>query len=137
MRVSFIEDFNARAITVDTYLTDQNPVLILIGSDSTTLANNMQTFISGKYGAKVSVQADTTNTAVGTFDNLFLFPKKTSIETMKGGIFFTNTPVTSGANTLYEYYTLVNTRSPTSPFFLQNIASEAILNQVLGHTVTI
>ena len=56
---------------------------------------------------------------------------------MKGGIFFTNTPVTSGANTLYEYYTLVNTRSPTSPFFLQNIASEAILNQVLGHTVTI
>ena len=61
----------------------------------------MQTFISGKYGAKVSVQADTTNTAVAAFDNLFLFPKKLSIETMKGGIFFTNTPVASGANTLY------------------------------------
>jgi hypothetical protein len=32
---------------------------------------------------------------------------------------------------------LVNTKSPTSPFFLENIATETILNQVLSKSVTI
>ena len=101
LRVSFIEDFGPRTLNVATYQTDQNPVLILIGSDSTAFTTNMQTSISTKYGSSVNVVADTTNTAVATFDQQFLFPRKTSIETMKGGIFFSSATVASGGNTLY------------------------------------
>jgi hypothetical protein len=101
LRVSLITDYDARAITVDTYLSEQNPVLIPIGSDSSAFTTSMQTSINTKYGAKVSVDADTTNTAVGNFDLLFLFPKKLAINTMKGGVFFSSATVTSGANTLY------------------------------------
>ena len=137
LRVSFIEDFPSRALTVNTYLTDQNPVLIPIGSDLNSFATTAQTTISTRYGNAVTVEADTTNTAVGNFDLLFLFPKKLSIATMKGGVFFSSSTVTNGSNTLYEYYTIVNTRSPTSPFFLENIATETILNQVLSQAVTI
>lgn len=135
--MSFVTDFDARAITVNTYLSDQNPVLIPIGSDSAAHTANMQSSIATKYGASVTVDADTANTAVGNFDLLFLFPKKTAIPTLKGGVFFTNTTIPSGGNTLYEYYTLVNTKSPTSPFFLENIATETILNQVFTKSVTI
>jgi hypothetical protein len=39
--------------------------------------------------------------------------------TLKGGIFFLKNQNSS----TYTYYTLVNTRSPTSPFFLSNIAA--------------
>ena len=137
LRVSFIKDFAPRTIDVNTYLSDQNPVLIPIGSDSANFTLNMQTSISTKYGSSVSVDADTTNTVVGNFDFNFLFPKKKAITTMKGGIFFSSATNSSGGNTLYDYYTLVNTRSPTSPFFLENIATETILNQVLSKAVTI
>ena len=101
LRISFVEDFSPRTLNINTYLSDQNPVLVLIGSDSAVFTGNMQTSISTKYGASVDVQADTTNTVVGTFDQQFLYPKKLSTETMKGGIFFSSSTVASGGNTLY------------------------------------
>jgi hypothetical protein len=123
LQVSFITDFNSRTLNVNTYLSDQNPVVIPIGSDNSAYATNLQSALNTKYGSNVNVQVDSTNTAVGNFDQNFLHPKKLASATLKGGIFFLNGPTASGGNNLYEYYTLVNTRSPTSPLFLGALAS--------------
>lgn len=134
LRVSFINDFDSQPITIDNYLSDHNPVVIPVGSDNAAFASSMQTAISSKYGSKVSVVADTTNTAASSFDQYYLFPIKKSQTTLKGGIFFVQT---AGASSTYPYNTLVQTRSPTSPIFLNSLASETFLNQVLGKSVTI
>jgi hypothetical protein len=87
------------------------------------------------YGSLMSVSPDTSTTAAD-FDQVFLFPLKSQKPKMKGGIFFNTAAITNGTNTLYGFTTLVNTRSPTSPFFLTNVASQAYL-KTLGNTVSI
>jgi ATP-binding cassette subfamily A (ABC1) protein 3 len=134
LRVSFIADFGSQPITIDNYLTDHNPVVIPVGSDNSAFASSMQASISSKYGSKVSVLSDTTNTVATDFDKNFLFPIKKSQATLKGGIFFVQT---AAGSTPYPYNTLVQTRSPTSPIFLSSLASETFMNQVLGRSVTI
>ena len=101
LRISFVEDFPARALTIDTYLSDQNPVLVPIGSDNGVLGTNLQNSLKTKYGSKVSVELDPTNTVVTNFDKDFLHPKKLAIKTLKGGIFFTNGPTTVAPNDFY------------------------------------
>jgi cytoskeletal protein RodZ len=137
LQVSFIADFSAQTLSISTYLTDQNPVVIPIGSDNSVYANNLQSALNTKYGSNVDVQVDSTNTAVGNFDQNFLLPKKLASSKLKGGLFFLNGPTASGGDNLYEFYTLVNTRSPTSPLLLTTLASETILNQVFSKSVTI
>lgn len=122
LRISFIKDFDPQSLTVDTYLTQQNPVLISLGAnDTTTYVNTLGNDIALKYGVKVSVQKDTTDAAATTFDQNFLLPKKLAQKTFLGGIFFQQN--SNASSTIYTYYTLVNTRSPTSPIFLGSLAS--------------
>lgn len=123
LRVSFVVDYNSRTLNVNTYLTDQNPVVIPVGSDNAGLRTSIQTGLNTKYSTNVDVQVDLTNSAVGTFDQNFLLPKKLTNTRLKGGLFFLNGPTVSGGNNLYEYYTLANTRSPTSALFLSTIAA--------------
>jgi ATP-binding cassette, subfamily A (ABC1), member 3 len=137
LRVSFVTDQGSRTLTLSTYLSEQNPVLVPIGSDSSAFATSMQAALSTKYGSNIQVSVDSTDTTAGTFDYNFLFPKKLAQSFFKGGIFFVSTTPSSGGNTFYQYTTLVNTRSPTSPFVLENLATETILNQVLTKAVTI
>ena len=70
----------------------------------------------------MQVEEDTVNTTVSDFDRWFLFPKKLNQKTLKGGLFFINTQ--------YEYTSIVNTRSPTSPFFLGSLGAETWLTQL-------
>jgi hypothetical protein len=122
---------------MDTYLTQQNPVVVPIGSDNSGYVLLMNTSISSKYSSKVSVQSDTSDTTDTTFDQNFLLPKKIAQKTLLGGIFFMQSSSVSGSNTIYTYNTLVNTRSPTSPIFLGSLASETIINQQFSKSITI
>jgi len=96
----------------------------------------MSTAISGIYGSKVQVISDSSQNTVQLFDKNTLLPLRLSTKTLKGGIFFGSTPTISSGVTVYDFYTLVNTRTQESPFFLASIATEALLNN-LGHSVNI
>ncbi len=123
MRVSFITDLPAQTINVNTYLNEQNPVVIPIASTDTSYTN-FATLISSTHGSNVNVSRDSTNSNAADFDQNYLFPLKRQQKTLKGGIFFKKP---AGGDTLFEFTTLVNTRSPTSFFFLQNLATEAMI----------
>lgn len=56
------------------------------------------------------------------FDKNFLFPKKLSLSTLKGGIYFQPPTVQSGINTI-PFTSIVNTRSPTSVVTIQTLAA--------------
>jgi hypothetical protein len=111
--------------------------VVPIGSDSTAFTARMQADLSSKYGSNIRVETDTTSASLADFDYNFLFPRKLEQESLKGGIFFKSTAATRDGNTFYHYSTLVNTRSPTSPFLLENLATEAILKEMLGKSVSI
>jgi hypothetical protein len=49
LKVSFFVEFNPRAVTVDTYLTEENPVFIPLASDSTSNLMLMNNVISNLY----------------------------------------------------------------------------------------
>ena len=58
---------------------------------------------------------------------------------MPGGIFveptYTNASITP--NNIYPFTSVVNTRVPTSFFFLQNLAAETYINYLQGSNITI
>lgn len=136
LRISFITDYSSQSLNLSGYLSDQNPVVVPIGSDVTATTTTLSTNLNTKYGSLISVKADTTDTTESNFDYNFLFPIKKSQASLKGGIFFTSATVANGANTMYEFRTLVQTRSPTSPLFLSSLAAETIMNKN-GYPVTI
>lgn len=124
MRISFLTDYQAQTININTYLSEQNPVFVPIGSTDTSYTPTFAGYLSANYGSDISVSSDPTNTASANFDQNYLFPFKTQKKTLKGGIFFKKP---AGADTTLEFTTLVNTRSPTSFFFLQKLATEAMI----------
>ena len=113
-------------------MTDENPTLIPIGSDTEGFSKTMSGLLSSNYG-QINVAVDSTSTVPADFDKNFLYPKKSALKTLKGGIFFYTNTATSGGNTLYRFNTLVSTRTPSSPLFLTNLATETILRN-LGYT---
>lgn len=56
MQISFITEFSAQTINVNTYLSEQNPVLVPVASTDATFAfaNTMKTTMETKYGTKLS-----------------------------------------------------------------------------------
>lgn len=136
MRVSFITDQSAQSINLNTYLSEQNPVVLPMASDVAGRTASISSFYAAKYGSKISVRA-TTSAASSTFDYDQLFPLKQQLRTLKGGIYFSDATVPSGANSLYKYQTFVSTRSPTSAFFLPTLGAEAIINRLTSNPVTI
>ena len=136
LRISFIADYSTQSLTLTDYLSDQSPVVIPIGSDVSATATTLQTSLISKYGSNVNVYIDSTDTTASNFDYNFLFPIKKSQDSLKGGIFFVSSTSTNGGNTIYEFNTLVQTRSPTSPLFLSSLAAETIMNKN-GYPVTI
>jgi hypothetical protein len=123
MRISFITDLQAQTINVNTYLSEQSPVVIPIASTDPTYTS-FSTYLSGIHGSDISVSRDPTNSNAGDFDQNYLFPLKKQQKTLKGGIFFKKSTL---GDTAFEFTTLVNTRSPTSFFFLQTLATEAMI----------
>jgi hypothetical protein len=136
LRISSLTNYSSQALNLSGYLSDQNPVVVPIGADNTTFVNSMQSLLTSKYGSYVSVKSDTSHTTASTFDQSYLYPIKLSQTTLKAGIFFYTNSTTSGSNTIYQFNTLVQTRSPTSPLFSSSLAAETILNQ-LGYPVTV
>ena len=81
MQISFITDFSAQTMNVNTYLSEQNPVLVPVGSTDAgfAFANTMKTTMETKYGrSKVSALSDINNIVIADFDKKFIFPKKLS-----------------------------------------------------------
>jgi hypothetical protein len=124
MRISFITDYQPQAINVNTYLGEQRPVVVPIGSTDITYTPTFAGYLSGNYGSDISVSSDTTYSLAANFDQNYLLPLKLQQETLKGDIFFKKP---AAADTILEFTTLVNTRSPTSFFFLQTLATEAMI----------
>lgn len=50
---------------------------------------------------------------------------------------FFNGQSTSGADTVYEYTTIINTKVPTSSIYLQTLAAESYINQVRNSNISI
>lgn len=119
-----------------TYASVASPVLIPIGSGSSTLLNSIESKINTKYGSQITVNKDTSSTNIFDFDRNFLKPKKTSVNFLMGGLFF-NGPSTIGTDTVYEFTTVANTKVPTSSFFLQTLAAETYINQLQNSNVSI
>jgi len=84
----------------------------------------------------VSVSKDTSSVNAANFDTNFLKNKKASTRFLFGGLFF-NGPSTVGANTVYEFTTVTNTKVPTSSIYLQTLAAESYINQIRGSNITI
>ena len=53
-----------------------------------------------------------------------------------GGIFFNGQIIVSG-DTVYEYTSIVNTKIPTSIFYLQTLGAETYINSVTGKNISI
>jgi hypothetical protein len=85
------------------------------------------------------VNKDTTDLTDSTFDLNYLFPRKESLKFLPGGIkfepTFTNGSVTP--NNIYPFTSIVNTKIPTSIFFIQNLAAETYINHLQGSDITI
>jgi hypothetical protein len=108
LRISFITDFNSQTINLQTYLSEQNPVVVPIGSDLGATTTTMQGILATKYGTQISVQSDSSDNAAAAFDQNYLFPLKISQSTLKAGIFFyTSTTPGLSTNVLYPFNTLV------------------------------
>lgn len=121
MKISFLTDQSAQTINLYTYLGQQNPVVLPIGSTDSTLLGNLNTNINGIYTSNILVHSDASVITVNAFDQNYLFPYKKSISNLLGGLYFLNS-YSSGPDTLYPFYVLANTKSPTSPIFLHTMA---------------
>lgn len=122
MQISFIVDLPSQQLSLNTYKAQANPIEIPIGSGDSTLLNGIESKLNSKYGSQVSVSKDTSSTTASGFDTTFLKAKKQNTKFLLGGMFF-NGQSTSGADTIYEYTTIVNTKVPTSSIFLQTLAA--------------
>ena len=103
MKISFLKDLPEQVLSIPTYagsFPSAIPLQVPIGSTDVTLLSNMESKLLSKYGSQISVTKDSTNANAIAFDQNTLFPKKTSVQFLMGGIFF-NGQITAGANTVY------------------------------------
>ena len=84
----------------------------------------------------MSVSKDTSSVNAANFDTNFLKNKKANTRFLFGGLFL-NGPSTVGADTVYEFTTVTNTKVPTSSIYLQTLAAESYINQIRGSNITI
>ena len=64
-------------------MTDENPTLIPIGSDTAGFSTTMSGLLSSNYGSQINVAVDSTSTVPADFDKNFLYPKKLALKTLK------------------------------------------------------
>jgi ATP-binding cassette, subfamily A (ABC1), member 3 len=136
MKISFINDLPAQYINLSTYLGEQNPLVVPVGSSNVPFLTSITNSLNTQYGSTIALNIDSTDTTSSTFDQSYLFPIKKAQSTLKGGLFFLPSTV-SGGNTLYPFYSLVVTRSPTSYFFLPCLAAQSIINSQFTKSITI
>jgi len=139
MRISFIVDLPEQELTIDTYAGFSQKVLPLrvpIGSNDAALVNSIENKLTSKYGTLISVSKDSSSASAAAFDQNFLFPKKLATSFLVGGIFFNGQIIVSG-DTVYEYTSIVNTKIPTSIFYLQTLGAETYINSVTGKNISI
>jgi len=79
--------------------------------------------------ANMDVSDDTSSTTAINFDQNYLFPRKKNGQFLLGGLFFQSALVTSGSDSLHSFNSIVNTRIPTSFFYLQTLAAQSILRK--------
>lgn len=133
MRISFIVDLEPVTINLQAYLAEENPVIMPINSDSSVFTTAMKNELNTRYSSQISVLDDLTSTTASDFDRNFLFPKKIS-RSFKGGISFTSALNTDSTFTFRQ---IVNTRTPTTPLFLQTLAAQTLINSLFSKTITI
>jgi hypothetical protein len=78
MKVSFVKDQPEQAINLQTYLQEQNPVVVPIGSSDATLLAALKTSLNTKYSTLINVKDTSTHATAPDFDKLFLNPIKKS-----------------------------------------------------------
>ena len=103
MQISFIADSPERKLSLKTYSdfsASASPLQVPIGSGNAALLNSMESGLSTKYGSKLSLKKDTTSTSADTFDQNFLYPKKSNVKFLMGGIFFNGQSTLMG-DTIY------------------------------------
>lgn len=93
MKISYTNDLPAQYINLDTYLNEQNPVVVPISSSDATLLTNIKTALSNQYGAQISYGGTTGDASASIFDHDTLLPIKKAQKTLKGGLYFLNSVV--------------------------------------------
>jgi hypothetical protein len=122
MQISFIIDLPEQELTFATYAARSTPLDIPIGSPDSTLLSGIESKLNSKYGSFVSVSKDTSSATASAFDTSFLKTKKLNTKVLLGGLFY-NGILTSGADTVYAYTTLLNSKIPTSSIYLQTLGA--------------
>lgn len=136
MRISFITDFSSQTINLDLYRSEQNPFILGVGGSDAAIRSAVNTEINNRYGSLISTTVDTTDTTTTNFDFNILFPLKKAQSTFKGGVFF-DLSATSGGDTFHQFTTVVNTKGPTSFYFLQTLAAQSYINSQFSKSITI
>jgi hypothetical protein len=68
LKINFASDLPSQSLTVDNLLSDHNPVLLPIGSDSNAYLSSLSSTINTLYGFKVALKLDNVDTEVTSFD---------------------------------------------------------------------
>lgn len=87
MKVSFVKDQPEQVINLSTYLKEQNPVLVPIGSSNAAILTSLKNALNTNYLTKISVKDTSAHATAADFDKLFLNPFKKAQKTLKGGIY--------------------------------------------------
>ena len=89
-----------------------------------------------RYGLQMSLLKDLSSSNRYDFDEKFLLPKKSTINYLMGGIFFEGQSTLSG-DTVYSFTTITDTITPTACLYLQTLAAETVINQILGSDLSV
>jgi len=134
VRISFIVNLPEQSINLNTYLPTSSPVIIPIGSDSSAYLTSMASEMRTRGGSNMDISEYTTGSTPVDFDKNHLFSLKKSSKLSLGGIFYESTPTTVAGKTIYTFNSVVNSRVPTSFFYLQTLAAQSIINKDLSPT---
>jgi len=110
-------------------------LLVPIGSADSALLTSVKTELNTRYPFQVDIRDTTASATDADFDTNFLFPFKKSLPTLKGGLYFNSTITSPGPIITYPFTSLVITRSPTSCFFLPNLAVQSLINSQHSKTI--
>lgn len=120
MRVSWIKD--RPIVSMDWSLYEsEGKVDILVSGNETVFNSSFASQMNTDFGQYVTTTEYSSDSALD-FDSNVLFPRKNKKQ--KGGIFL-STPANS---TSFNYYALINTQSPYTPFTIPASVTQTFIN---------
>lgn len=120
MKINWIADRPAQSMDWSLFAGEGKLQVPIAGND-TFLNASLKDQLNTDFGNYINA-VEYTSADAADFDSNVLFPRKSKL--LKGGIFVA--PSTN--STSYNYYTLINTQSPITPFLFSTSMAQSIIN---------